>query len=130
MLPHFSPSGIWAMRFVGMLAAALRDGIVYLVFSAVISFLICAFVVGISQFFASMDEPLLPRVIPSAILMGADIASMHYDGIHEFAGHFAIAHNAVAGVLCCCVRNDSAPRRTEGPKPRLIADPLRTLRAE
>src|ERR1700733_5624063 len=89
----FLAVGIWTMHFVGMLAAPLPADAVYLVLPTIISFLICALVVGISLFFVSVGDPSLRRVIWSAVLLGAGIASMHYVGIHGLAGHFAIAHD-------------------------------------
>ena len=49
----FLAIGIWTMHFVGMLAAPLPAGTVYLVLPTIVSFLICALVVGISLFFVS-----------------------------------------------------------------------------
>ena len=89
----FLAVGIWTMHFVGMLAAPIPVDTVYLVLPTIISFLICALVVGISLFFVSIGEPSLRRVISSAVLLGAGIASMHYVGIHGLAGDFAIAHD-------------------------------------
>jgi len=89
----FLAVGIWTMHFVGMLAAPLPPDTVYLVLPTIISFLICALVVGISLFFVSIGEPSLRRVISSAVLLGAGIASMHYVGIHGLAGNFAIEHD-------------------------------------
>ena len=59
----FLAIGIWTMHFVGMLAAPLPAGTVYLVLPTIVSFLICALVVGISLFFVSIGEPSLPRVV-------------------------------------------------------------------
>ncbi len=42
----FLAVGIWTMHFVGMLAAPLPAGTVYLVLPTIVSFLICALVVG------------------------------------------------------------------------------------
>ena len=66
----------------------------------IVSFLICALVVGISLFFVSIGEPSLRRVVSSAVLLGAGIASMHYVGIHGLAGNFAhrARHRDVAAV--------------------------------
>ncbi|QPF95379.1 MHYT domain-containing protein [Bradyrhizobium commune] len=89
----FLAVGIWTMHFVGMLAAPLPPDTVYLVLPTIISFLICALVVGISLFFVSIGEPSLKRVASSAILLGVGIASMHYVGIHGLAGSFSIAHD-------------------------------------
>ena len=87
----FLAVGIWTMHFVGMLAAPLPPDTVYLVLPTMISFLICALVVGISLFFVSIGEPTLTRVASSAVLLGLGIVSMHYVGIHGLAGNFAIA---------------------------------------
>jgi NO-binding membrane sensor protein with MHYT domain len=84
---------IWTMHFVGMLAAPIPPDAVYLVLPTMISFLICALVVGISLFFVSIGEPTLPRVASSAVLLGLGIVSMHYVGIHGLAGNFAIRHD-------------------------------------
>jgi diguanylate cyclase len=89
----FLAVGIWTMHFVGMLAASIPADAVYLVLPTMISFLICALVVGISLFFVSIGEPSLRRVISSAVLLGAGIVSMHYVGMHGLAGDFAIAHD-------------------------------------
>ena len=89
----FLAVGIWTMHFVGMLAAPIPADTVYLVLPTIVSFLICALVVGISLFFVSIGEPSLRRVVSSAVLLGAGIASMHYVGIHGLAGRFAIEHD-------------------------------------
>jgi NO-binding membrane sensor protein with MHYT domain len=88
----FFAVGIWTMHFVGMLAAPLPAGTVYLVLPTIASFLICALVVGVSLFFVSIGEPTMLRVVSSAILLGAGIASMHYVGMHGLAGGFGIDH--------------------------------------
>ena len=59
----------------------------------IVSFLICALVVGVSLFFLSIGEPSLRRVVSSAVLLGAGIVSMHYVGIHGLSGNFAIEHD-------------------------------------
>ncbi|OKO69595.1 MHYT domain-containing protein, partial [Bradyrhizobium sp. AS23.2] len=89
----FLAVGIWTMHFVGMLAAPLPPDTVYLVLPTIVSFLICALVVGISLFFVSVGEPSLRRVASSAVLLGVGIASMHYVGIHGLAGSFGIVHD-------------------------------------
>ncbi|MET4390049.1 NO-binding membrane sensor protein with MHYT domain [Bradyrhizobium sp. F1.4.3] len=89
----FLAVGIWTMHFVGMLAAPLPPDTVYLVLPTIISFLICALVVGISLFFVSIGDPSLKRVASSAVLLGVGIASMHYVGIHGLAGPFGIVHD-------------------------------------
>jgi NO-binding membrane sensor protein with MHYT domain len=89
----FLAIGIWTMHFVGMLAAPIPADTVYLVLPTMISFLICALVVGVSLFFLSIGEPSQRRVVSSAVLLGAGIVSMHYVGIHGLAGNFAIVHD-------------------------------------
>ncbi len=89
----FLAIGIWTMHFVGMLAAPIPADTVYLVLPTIVSFLICALVVGVSLFFLSVGEPSQRRVISSAVLLGAGIVSMHYVGIHGLAGNFAIRHD-------------------------------------
>jgi len=95
----FLAIGIWTMHFVGMLAAPLPAGTVYLLLPTVISFLICILVVGISLFFVSIGEPSMLRVMSSAVLLGVGIASMHYVGMHGLAGDFAMTHDPSLVVL-------------------------------
>ena len=99
----FLAIGIWTMHFVGMLAAPLPPDTVYLVLPTIISFLICALVVGISLFFVSIGEPSLKRVASSAVLLGVGIASMHYVGIHGLAGPFGIVHDQTMVLLSVLV---------------------------
>lgn len=88
----FLAVGIWTMHFVGVLAAPLPSDAVYLVLPTIVSFLICALVVGVSLFFVSVGEPSDGRVMASALLLGAGIVSMHYVGIHGLAGAFRVEH--------------------------------------
>jgi NO-binding membrane sensor protein with MHYT domain len=99
----FLAVGIWTMHFVGMLAAPIPPDTAYLVLPTIISFLICALVVGISLFFVSIGEPTLPRVASSAVLLGLGIVSMHYVGIHGLAGDFAIHHDTAMVLLSVVV---------------------------
>ncbi len=84
--------GIWTMHFVGMLAAPIPADAVYLVLPTIVSFLLCALVVGVSLFFVSIGEPTDIRVISSALLLGLGIVSMHYVGIHAMHGDFSLEH--------------------------------------
>lgn len=88
----FLAVGIWTMHFVGMLAAPLPADAAYLVLPTIVSFLICALVVGVSLFFVSVGDPSDGRVAASALLLGAGIVSMHYVGIHGLAGAFRVEH--------------------------------------
>jgi NO-binding membrane sensor protein with MHYT domain len=72
---------VWAMHFVGMLAARLAFPVDYLVFPTLLSFLVCVIVVG-AAVYATSSGPLTPlRLTLSAGLMGAGIFSMHYIGM-------------------------------------------------
>ncbi|WP_315721743.1 MULTISPECIES: MHYT domain-containing protein [unclassified Bradyrhizobium] len=95
--------GIWTMHFVGMMAAPLPADAVYLVLPTIISFLICALVVGISLFFVSIGDPSPQRVVPSALLLGAGIASMHYVGMHGLAGRFGLTHDPLLVALSVAI---------------------------
>src|ERR1700735_2139312 len=99
----FLAIGIWTMHFVGMLAAPLPAGTVYLVLPTIVSFLICALVVGVSLFFVSVGDPSLRRVASSAVLLGVGIASMHYVGMHGLAGNFAMEHDSSMVLLSVLV---------------------------
>jgi NO-binding membrane sensor protein with MHYT domain len=99
----FLAVGIWTMHFIGVLAAPLPPDAVYLVLPTMISFLICALVVGVSLFFVSIGEPTLPRVASSAVLLGLGIVSMHYVGIHGLAGDFSIQHDTAMVLLSAVV---------------------------
>lgn len=76
---------IWAMHFVGMLAARLPFPIDYLVFPTLLSFLVCVLVVGAGVFAATAGPPTPARLIAAGVFMGLGIASMHYIGM--FALH-------------------------------------------
>jgi len=99
----FLAVSIWTMHFVGVLATPIPPDTVYLALPTIISFLICALVVGISLFFVSIGEPTLLRVASSAVLLGFGIASMHYVGIHGLAGNFAIQHDWTMVVLSVAI---------------------------
>jgi diguanylate cyclase len=96
---------IWAMHFVGMLAARLPTPIDYLVFPTLLSFLVCVLVVG-AAVFAATAAPLTPlRLALAAAFMGSGIASMHYIGmaaLHESA-HLMHAPNYVAASIVIAI---------------------------
>src|SRR5258707_4159040 len=72
---------IWAMHFVGMLAARLPFPVDYLVFPTLLSFLVCVLVVGVGVFAASAGVRTPTRLAAAAMFMGGRIASMHYIGM-------------------------------------------------
>jgi NO-binding membrane sensor protein with MHYT domain len=96
---------IWAMHFVGMLAARLPTPVDYLVFPTLLSFLVCVLVVG-AAVFAATAAPLTPlRLALAAAFMGSGIASMHYIGmaaLHESA-HLTHAPSYVAASIVIAI---------------------------
>src|SRR3954470_5159038 len=72
---------IWAMHFVGMLAARLPFPVDYLVLPTLLSFLVCVIVVGAAVYATSSGPLTLVRLTLSAGLMGVGIFSMHYIGM-------------------------------------------------
>lgn len=83
---------IWAMHFVGMLAAQLPTPVDYLVFPTLLSFLVCVLVVG-AAVFAATAGPLTPvRLVASAVFMGGGIVSMHYIGMSALHASAHLMH--------------------------------------
>src|SRR5262245_31436241 len=80
---------IWAMHFVGMLAARVPFPVDYLVLPTLLSFLVCVIVVGSAVYATSTGPLTIVRLTLSATLMGAGIFSMHYIGM---AARHASAH--------------------------------------
>ena len=72
---------IWAMHFVGMLAARLPFPVDYLAFPTLLSFLTCVIVVGAAVFTASAARLTPMRLVAAAGLMGGGIFTMHYIGM-------------------------------------------------
>jgi NO-binding membrane sensor protein with MHYT domain len=95
----FLSTGIWTMHFIGMLAAPLPVDVAYLVLPTIVSFLICALVVGISIFFVVGSRPGAFGTGLAALLLGVGICSMHYVGIHGLAGSFGIDHDPLKVLL-------------------------------
>ncbi len=84
---------IWAMHFVGMLAARLPFPVDYLVLPTLLSFLVCVIVVGTAVFIASAG-PLTPlRLVASACLMGGGIVTMHYIGMKALHASAHMRHD-------------------------------------
>jgi NO-binding membrane sensor protein with MHYT domain len=104
----FLALSIWTMHFIGMLAAPIPADAVYLVLPTIVSFLICALVVGVSLFFVSIGEPSDSRVTASALLLGAGVVSMHYVGIHGLAGGFRIEHERAMVMLAALIAAGTA----------------------
>ena len=72
---------IWTMHFVGMLAVRLPFPVDYLALPTLLSFLVCAIVVGAAVYATSAGPLTLLRLTLSACLMGGGIFAMHYIGM-------------------------------------------------
>jgi diguanylate cyclase len=72
---------IWTMHFVGMLAVRLPFPVDYLALPTLLSFLVCAIVVGSAVYATSAGPLTLVRLTLSACLMGGGIFAMHYVGM-------------------------------------------------
>jgi NO-binding membrane sensor protein with MHYT domain len=83
---------IWAMHFVGMLAARLPLPVDYLAFQTLLSFLVCVIVVGAAVFFASAGPLTVARLAASAVFMGGGIVSMHYIGMTALHASAHLSH--------------------------------------
>src|SRR5579871_213913 len=94
---------IWAMHFVGMLAARLPFPTDYLVFPTLLSFLVCVIVVGAAVFAVSAG-PLTPaRLAVSSLAMGIGIASMHYIGMAALHASAHLEHATIFVVASVAV---------------------------
>jgi diguanylate cyclase len=86
---------IWTMHFVGMLAVRLPFQVDYLVLPTLLSFLVCAIVVG-AAVYATCSGPLtLLRLTLSACLMGGGIFAMHYLGMRALDASALMVHDPV-----------------------------------
>jgi NO-binding membrane sensor protein with MHYT domain len=74
-------TGVWAMHFVGMLAASFPSAVDYLAFPTLLSFLICVLVVGCGVYFAHAPNAPRLRIVLGALGMGLGVCTMHYVGI-------------------------------------------------
>jgi len=83
---------IWAMHFVGMLAARLPFAVDYLVFPTLLSFLVCVLVVGIAVFEVTAGPLTVGRLVASSVFMGLGIASMHYIGMTALHASAHMSH--------------------------------------
>ena len=74
-------TGVWAMHFVGILAARFPSSIDYLVLPTLESFLICVLVVGLGVYVAHVSAWPRLRIGLGALAMGLGICIMHYVGM-------------------------------------------------
>ena len=84
---------IWTMHFVGMLAARLSFQVDYLVFPTLLSFLVCAIVVGAAVYATSSGPLTMLRLTLSSCLMGGGIFSMHYIGMSALSASAYMIHD-------------------------------------
>ena len=96
---------IWTMHFVGMLAVRLSFPVDYLVFPTLLSFLVCAIVVGAAIYATSSGPLTLLRLTLSAGLMGVGIFSMHYLGMSALhaSAHMIHAQLFVAASMAVAI---------------------------
>ncbi len=99
---------IWAMHFVGMLAARLPFPVDYLVFPTLLSFLVCVLVVGVGVFAASAGPRTPLRLAAAAAFMGGGIASMHYIGMTALHASAHMIH--APGLVVASVPSPLRPR--------------------
>ena len=74
-------TGVWAMHFVGMLAANFPSAVDYLALPTLLSFLICVLVVGCGVYVAHASSRPPLRIGAGAVAMGLGIGVMHYVGV-------------------------------------------------
>jgi NO-binding membrane sensor protein with MHYT domain len=86
---------IWTMHFVGMLAVRLPFQVDYLVLPTLLSFLVCAIVVGGAVYATSSGPLTLLRLTLSSCLMGGGIFAMHYLGMSALDASTHMVHNPV-----------------------------------
>jgi len=86
---------IWTMHFVGMLAVRLPFQVDYLVMPTLLSFLVCAIVVGAAVYATSSGPLTLLRLTLSSCLMGGGIFTMHYIGMSALDASTYMIHDPV-----------------------------------
>jgi len=86
---------IWTMHFVGMLAVRLPFPVDYLVMPTLLSFLVCAIVVGAAVYATSSGPLTLLRLTLSSCLMGGGIFTMHYIGMSALDASTYMIHDPV-----------------------------------
>jgi diguanylate cyclase len=84
---------IWTMHFVGMLAVRLPFPVDYLALPTLLSFLVCAIVVGTAVYATSAGPLTLLRLTLSACLMGGGIFAMHYIGMNALDASALMVHD-------------------------------------
>ena len=86
---------IWTMHFVGMLAVRLPFQVDYLVLPTLLSFLVCAIVVGGAVYATSSGPLTMLRLTLSSCLMGGGIFAMHYIGMSALDASTHMIHEPI-----------------------------------
>ena len=86
---------LWTMHFVGMLAVRLPFQVDYLVLPTLLSFLVCAIVVGGAVYATSSGPLTLLRLTLSSCLMGGGIFAMHYLGMSALDASTHMVHDPI-----------------------------------
>jgi NO-binding membrane sensor protein with MHYT domain len=86
---------IWTMHFVGMLAVRLPFQVDYLVLPTLLSFLVCAIVVGGAVYATSSGPLTVLRLTLSSCLMGGGIFAMHYLGMSALDASAHMNHDPI-----------------------------------
>jgi diguanylate cyclase len=86
---------IWTMHFVGMLAVRLPFQVDYLVLPTLLSFLVCAIVVGGAVYATSSGPLTVLRLTLSSCLMGGGIFAMHYLGMSALDASTHMIHEPI-----------------------------------
>src|ERR1700722_3186956 len=84
---------IWTMHFVGMLAVRLPFPVDYLALPTLLSFLVCAIVVGTAGYATSAGPLTLLRLTLSACLLGVGIFAMHFIGMNALDASALMVHD-------------------------------------
>src|SRR6202167_3056480 len=123
---------IWTMHFVGMLAVRQTFQVDYLVFPTLLSFLVCAIVVGGAVYATSSGPLTLLRLTLSSCLMGGGIFAMHYIGMNALDASAHMIHDPVhvaASMAIAIAASGLALWLATGRERRPAADPvIRRLR--
>jgi NO-binding membrane sensor protein with MHYT domain len=93
----------WCMHFIGMLAVRWPFPVAYLIFPTLLSFLVCALVVGIAIFVASEGVASNVRLIFSGCLMGLGIFLMQGIGVTALGANAATTQSLAAMVASLAI---------------------------
>lgn len=113
---------IWSMHFIGILAVRVPFPLSYDVLPTLLSFLVCAILVGVSVFVASFAPSQRLAVPLAGVVMGGGIATMHYVGmlaLHHCAVMYHDPRFVVTSVLLAMIASTFGLRFAFGASQRL-----------